>query len=199
MLLPIAYKKSDVRIQKIGELLVKAINSSLTDEITDDFLVFVSSSIGRIAREFETLEEFDRALDAAESSLNFECIHTEIGDGITEQLIESFEIVSKARVRAYRALFIMEGYPNIFDKWSLDNNTDEIISTRYIFDCRDLSKEYETLYTEFIRLCARLRNRTPNPEIEGSDIKYREDFTHCKLLTTRLRSFEMISDSKEKY
>lgn len=199
MLFPIAYQKTDVRLRMVGELLVESLNASFTTEITDDFLESMSIKIDAIAKKFETIEEFDKALAGAEEMLNFEPVSKDDEEEIPEHLVESFKTIAMNRVQAYHLMFVAHGYPVIFDQWSVDNNINELIETRYLFDCDDLRADYTNIYTAFIRLCARLRNRTPNPDVEGSENQYRDDFRNCKLLATRLRSFAMIADDEEQY
>lgn len=197
---PIAFQKNDVRLSMMGELLVESINKSFTTELTDDLLDFMAVKIDVIAKKFDSIEEFDKTLTKAESMLKFEPVSKDGEDpDIPEDVVEAFKVIAESRVKAYHLLFVSHGYAVIFNKWSKENNIDELIDTRYLFDCDNLRADYTNIYTAFIRLCARLRNRTPNPEVEGSDASYREDFRNCKILATRLRSFSMISDGKELY
>lgn len=198
MLVPIAIQKNDPRFREVGEVFVDALNRSFTNEISDDFLEGIAHRIDIASKKFDSIEEFDMVLNDVESQLNYEPVLKE-GAEVTEDIIESFKAIALSRVKAYRLMFVSYGYPVIYAKWADDNNINELIDTRYLFEDDELRSEYTNIYTAFIRLCAGLRNRTPDPEVEGSETKYRDDFRNCKLLVTRLRSFSMIADGEEQY
>lgn len=198
MLVPIAIQKNDPRFREVGGIFVDALNQSFTNEISDDFLEGIAHRIDIASKKFGSIEEFDAVLNDVESQLNYEPVMKDCAE-VTEDIIESFKAIALARVKAYRLMFVSYGYPVIYEKWADDNNINELIDTRYLFSDDDLRSEYTNIYTAFIRLCAGLRNRTPDPEVEGSEIKYRDDFRNFKLLVTRLRSFSMIADGEEQY
>ncbi len=192
MAVPVVNQRREV----LGDIFLNFLNSSTIEKsITKNIPKLIA-----LATEYTDLKDFNTDMDAVLSALHF----SSTIEGMEQppykaQHVTSASLTIRSEVAVLACAFRAYSYPTIFASWFEDNNAENYTDYRLRFEDSDLEIEYSNLYIAFIRLCAKLRNQSIRPDVVNSLPDYEASFLNCKLLLTRLKSLEMICDSKEKY